>query len=257
MLSLALIALLAPELAVPQDRRPVRVVEVRRKLKPVEEFRRDVGYRDSSDWSSFDVTRSVVSETRRRLYFEKQAVTDALLAHAGGSGRDAAPMSYRPGTVFVAERVGEAGETLETEVLVIRERGLPRFVLYGRDGFESDRFPAPGEGGSPGGSVPRACISCHAGTDYFSPTMDFPTEDAERRIDLPPRARDSKIVLRFLEGFHRGDALFAPYGSIWLSLLKADHLDGTLAREDVRFFNALRVRYGDLLDPTDEEPPVR
>lgn len=206
----------------------MRVVEVRRKLKPVEEFRRETGYRDLRRWSSFDVTRSVVSETRRRLYFDKRAVTQALLAHEGGTGRDAAPMSYAPGTVFVAERIGEAGETLETEVLVIRERGLPRFVLYGRDGFESDVFPAANDSPSAPaerrGTVPRACIACHAGTDYFPPTMDFPTEEPERRIDVPARARDVEIVLRFLEGFHRGDSLFAPYGSIWLSLLKADHL---------------------------------
>jgi hypothetical protein len=77
--------------------------------------------------------------------------------------------------------------------------------------------------------------------------MSFPSEPAERKVAIDARYRNPSIILRFLEGYHRGENLFGPYGSIWLSKLQADRRLGRLARHDLPYFEALQERYPDLL----------
>src|SRR5262245_19296898 len=198
----------------------------------LDRFRAATGFRDPRRWFSFDVDKSVVTESLRRIYFEKERVTLALLAHrGGGEGQQAAPMRYPDGTTFVAERLAPSGAVLDTEVLVTRASGKPDFLLFSWEGSRLDTFAQPNDppGGPAPGNVPRVCESCHLGESFFDPMQSFPNDPPERRVAIDPRYRDPKIVLRFLEGFHRGDALFGPYGSIWLSKLRADARDGALA----------------------------
>lgn len=207
------------------------------------------GWEKQDRWFSFDVSRSIVTEARRRIFFEKSAVTEALLDHGGGVGREAAPMRFRDGTIFVAETLHEDGTRKDTEILRIRSGGDPEFILLDASGSRTDTFAQPTDGaaGPRRGNVPSVCVGCHAGTGYFHPTMSFPNEPADRKIDIDPGCRDLKVVLHFLEGFHRGGGVFAPYGSIWLSKLKSDARSGHLTPRDRVHYEKLRRRYSHLM----------
>lgn len=214
-----------------------------------ERFLRSVGFERAGEWESFDVSKSIVTETRRRIYFSKEAVTQALLAHGGGEGFDAKPMTYPDGTVFIAESLDEKGGRLDTEVMITRRQGPPEFRLFDHLGRALDTFHQPGDPpqGPPPGNVPRVCMGCHLGTGYFDPMMSFPKEPAERRVEIDPGARDMGIVKRFLEGYHRGSHVFAPYGSMWLAKLRFDALEKKLAAEDRPHWERLREKYPELL----------
>jgi hypothetical protein len=217
----------------------------------LEEFRRKHPYDDAKKWFTLEVTRSAVTETPRRIRFEKEAVTRALVAHVGGGGFNAAPMVYEPGTVFVAESLGHDGKVLETEVLVVGPPGgRPSFLLFGPDGGVLDTFRQPNDppSGPRKGNVPAVCLGCHEGSAYFEPMMSFPTEPFHRRVDIDPRCRNEVLVTHFLEGYHRGSRLFGPYGAMWLAKIRADARDGFLFEEDRTHFERLREKYPALFE---------
>lgn len=228
--------------------------DARREVAPIaptpatdlERFRREHDYLDGRIWVTFDVTKSHVTETRRRIYYEKEAVTRALLAHAE-TGTDAAPLSYPDGSAFVAEALDEGGARIDTEVLVTRSERLPDFLLFDEVGARSDTFALPAGSRVSPGNVPRACIGCHAGRDYFRPMDVFPDDEGERRLDVDPAYRDREVVLLLLEGYHRGEGLFGPYGSLWLAKLKHDALRGRLSVEDRAHYERLIEVYPDVL----------
>ncbi len=215
----------------------------------VERFRFANDYYDEAGWFTLEVSRSVVTETRRRIYVDKGAVTQALLEHRGGEGKEAAPMLYEQGTLFVAESLNEDGTVRDTEVLRVTEEGPPEFLLFDGEGRRSDTFAQPNDppGGPRPGNVPQVCIGCHVADNFFDPMMSFPTEPQERVIEIDARYRNLEIVTQFLEGYHRGRHLFGPYGAIWLSTIKADLDDGTLPRWDRYYADMLSLRYSEVL----------
>ena len=83
--------------------------------------------------------------------------------------------------------------------------------------------------------------------NYYHPMQSFPKEPDDWRIALPKRYRDTKIILHFLEAYHRGSRVFGPYGSIWLAKLKADASEDLLAPEDRSHWERLRAKYPELL----------
>ena len=214
-------------------------------------FRREHDYENPDRWVSIEVSKSAVTETRRRIYFEKEAVTQALLAHEGGEGKDAAPMHYANGAVFVAESITEDGTRRDTEALTLRPESGAMFKLFDHEGQRSFTFAQPNDppSGPVPGNVPAVCVNCHLGSDFFEPMMSFPSESTERRVIIDSKFRNATIVSRFLEGLHRGDQLFGPYGAIWLSMLAAKAADGRISTADAPYYNRLRVKYGDLLPP--------
>ena len=68
------------------------------------------------------------------------------------------------------------------------------------------------------------------------------------RIALPNHMRDYKIVVKFLEGYHRGGRVFGPYGAIWMTKLKSDAKNKRLSEVDRKHFERLRKKYPELLD---------
>lgn len=211
-------------------------------------FLREIGFDKNEEWESLEVSKSLVTETRRKIYFSKEAVTQALLEHGGGEGFQSKPMNYPDRTVFIAESLQPDGTRIDTEVLITRREGPPEFLLFDAKGEESKTFHQPGDppDGPPPGNVPRVCMGCHLGTGYFDPMMSFPTEPKERRVEIDPRFRDVALIKKFLEGYHRGSHLFGPYGSIWLAKLKADSRDGKLSAQDRPYFDLLRKKYPEL-----------
>ena len=217
----------------------------------LEAFRRAHPYDDAKRWFSLEVTRSVVTETRRRIRFEKEAVTAALAGHGGGGGFNAAPMRYAPGTVFVAESLDAAGKVLDTEVLVVGPPdGRPSFLLFGPDGAPRETFPQPNDppSGPRKGNVPAVCLGCHEGTSYFDPMMSFPAEPLARRVVVDPRCRDEVLAGHFLEGYHRGGRLFGPYGAMWLAKIRSDARSGAVLEEDRPYYERLKERFPDLVE---------
>ncbi|MCZ6596426.1 MAG: tetratricopeptide repeat protein [Planctomycetota bacterium] len=224
---------------------------------PLDALRREYGVDDPDRWISFELRKSVISEGRRRIRFDKQAVARALLEHGGGSAFEAAPMRYPDGTLFVTERLDPEGRVTDTEVLFTRTGEAPEFLLFDADGRPDDTFRQPGDppegslAGSPeglrAGNVPEVCLGCHLGTDFFDPLMSFPLEPEESLVEVDPRYRNEPIALRFLEGFHRGESLFGPYGTLLLSSLFADARDGLLADTDRGLYDTLQERYPEIL----------
>ncbi len=97
--------------------------------------------------------------------------------------------------------------------------------------------------------VPQACARCHLDRQYLSPPMaDFPLERTVRRVELNPRYRSQRIVLRFREYYHRGGDVFGPYGAIWLTKLREDQRAGTLTEEDAAALAALKYVYPEILN---------
>jgi hypothetical protein len=192
-------------------------------------------------WVPVPLTHSDVTGGPQRLWFHKDTVTAALLAHPGGAGFRAAPLSYPAGSVFFAEDLGRNGATRAVKVLVTRSSTAPDFLLFDGDGARSRELTGLGH-------VPGACLACHTGDRFFQPMMSFPSEPAEHRVDLDERWRDVEIAKRFLEGYHRADGLFGPYGAIWLARVKSGARDGSLSPADRRRHELLRARYPDLLD---------
>jgi hypothetical protein len=205
-------------------------------------FRRAHPFDDASRWVSLEVSRSTVTEMRRRIHFEKEAVTRALLAHEGGRGDDAARMRYPDGTVFVAESLADDGSVRDTEVLRVRPETGAMFLLFDRDGKRTFTFARPTDGaaGPTPGNVPAVCVNCHIGSELFEPMLSFPAEPPDRRLLVDETYRNAEIVARFQESRHRGDALFGPYGALWLSRLAA-------AGGDAPFADRLREKYPDVL----------
>ncbi|MGH7162878.1 MAG: hypothetical protein ACREID_05285, partial [Planctomycetota bacterium] len=187
----------------------------------LDRLREATRYDDAKRWFALEVSRSVVTETRRRIRFDKEAVTRALLAHRGGREWDAAPMEYEDGTTFVAESLDARGEVIDTEVLRIRKEKPPEFLLFGRDGRRGDTFAQPNDppGGPSPGNVPRVCLGCHLGEGYFDPMMSFPKEPEERRVVLDDTSLAVKRVLRGTDreeteafhGFRGGDPFPADF----------------------------------------------
>jgi hypothetical protein len=219
---------------------------------PLEAFRREHPYGDAKRWFTLEVTRSAVTETARRIRFEKEAVTRALVAHKGGGGFNAAPMAYEPGTVFVAESLDPDGKVRDTEVLVVGPAGgRPSFLLFGADGQALDTFAQPNDppSGPRKGNVPAVCLGCHEGTSFFDPMMSFPREPLARRLIVDSRCRDDVLVSHFLEGYHRGGRLFGPYGAMWLGKIRSDARDGFVLDEDRTHYERLKERYPELFGP--------
>ncbi len=210
---------------------------------------RDIRLRDPDRWMTVMLTDSIVTDGPRRIYFEKEPVTRALLAHGGGVGYDAAPMAYPDGTVFVAERYSRDGVLEDFEVMRLRSGDAPEFLLFDAEGEPLDTFHQPNDPpeGPPPGNVPESCLGCHLGTNYFDPMMSFPSEPEERRIEIDARHRNAPIALRFLEGFHRGENLFGSYGTFLLSSYFADARDATLPAADRGHYDALRARFPEIL----------
>ncbi len=202
----------------------------------LEAFARPLEWPGREAWTALLVTHSRVTRSPRRLWFDKDAVTAALLDHAGGAGFDAAPLVFPPGTVFFAEQLDPDGETLDTEVLVTRDGETPTFLLFDHGGARSRA------------EVPAACIACHQGDGFFQPMMSFPNEPRDCRLDLDQTWRDVAIARHFLEGYHRGDHVFGPYASMWLSKLRADARGELLTDRDRERFEELRPHYAELLD---------
>ena len=96
------------------------IAGVQQKSNDLDALRADVGYDDARQWFSFELRRSGITGTRRRIRFKKEAVTNALLDHKGGHEAQAAPMVYKPNTVFVAETLDDEGRIMDTETLRIR-----------------------------------------------------------------------------------------------------------------------------------------
>ena len=199
-------------------------------------FAARLGWPDGEAWVPVPVTRSEASGSERRLWFHKDAVTAALLAHEGGRGFDARPLRYPQGSVFIAEELDASGEVREVQVLETRAGRVPRFELYGADGAAQ----AVG--------ALAACADCHAGDRYYQPMISFPNEPRDYRVDLDERWRDVEAVKRFLEGYHRGESLFGPYGAMWMAKLRADADRGALSSADRERYERLLGRYADLLD---------
>jgi hypothetical protein len=202
----------------------------------LEAFARPHDWPDGEAWIAVGLPQSQVTGSARRLWFHKDAVTAALVAHAGGFGFDAAPLVYPPGTVFFAEQLGADGAPFDTEVLVTRDGETPDFLLFDAAGARERA------------EVPSSCIACHAGDGFFQPMMSFPNEPPAQRLALGDEWRDVDIARRFLEGYHRGDRVFGPYASMWFSKLRADARAGALSEADRARLERLRARYADLLD---------
>ena len=199
-------------------------------------------------WCQLEVKQSLVTGTRRRIHFDKDAAVQALLNWRGGSGATAALMPWPVGTIFVAESLDAEGHALDTEVLLVRS-GTPDFRLFDEAGNESHTFRQPGD--SPGGprqrNVPVVCAGCHNGTGFFPPMTNFPTEPAVHEMTVSEGARDILVINKFLEGFHRSGGTFGPYASILLGQLRAGMAAGRLTAADKARAAALQPRYPDLL----------
>jgi hypothetical protein len=225
---------------------------------PLEDFRERYPYQKAGLWMAVEVEDSVVTGTRRRIYFDKRAVTRAVVGHKGGKGRNGSPLPYNDGTVFVAERLDAEGHVEDTEVMILRTEGDPEFLLFDAEGQRSTRFSQPGDEGPATDNVPAVCIDCHTGSNYFHPTMSFPKEPKGNRLLVKDHYRDLDIVEYFLEGFHRAQHTFGPYGSLWMSKLKWDAIEGQLSKSDMAAYRILISRYPQLMSkPAQEQPPKR
>lgn len=220
----------------------------------LERFRKQHDYRDRESWMWMDVFPSVVTETRRRIYFNKDSVTRGLMRHArqhedGRSGFEADAVPYPEGSVFVAESLDENGEPLDTEVLIVREEGPPEFRLFDRAGSRTDTFSRPDDGpeGPEAGNVPQVCLACHTSDRSFEPMSAYPAEPEERILVLDPRYRNVEIATHFLESYHQGNHVFGPYASIWLSKIQADLEEADVKDADREYLKKLRKFYRDYL----------
>ena len=201
----------------------------------LETFARPLGWPHDESWVALGIEHSQVTQSARRIWFDKDAVTTALLEHAGGTGFDAAPLIFPPGTVFVAEQLEADGRPFDTEVLITREGSTPDFLLFDREGARSRA------------EVPGSCIACHEGDAFFQPMMSFPREPAANSVALDDSWRDVELARRFLEAYQRSDHVFGPYATMWLSKLRAEHQSGTLSAPDRERFETLRERYAELV----------
>jgi len=211
-------------------------------------FEGELNYHDESAWFSFEISRSVVTGSRRRFYLPKAAVTLALITHRGGKEWEAAPMEYGTGTMFVAEDIDvRDGAVTATEMIRIRYGQPPQFWLFDDRGMQVNRIQRLN--GNPGVTLaPATCIECHTGTGYYDPMQSFPKEPENHKIDLGDRFRDLPIVLKFLEGYHRGGRVFGPYGAIWMCKLKSDARNKRLTDVDREHYNRLRDKYPELMN---------
>jgi len=211
-------------------------------------FREAIGWWDEKRYFSVGVTFSVMSELPQRIYVGKEAVTRALLDWPAGEKHEEwkePPLSYVPGTTFVTETLNQAGDVIRTSVLRVRGDREPEFLQFDQDGRLDQTFrEAPNLS-----LVPQACARCHLDRQYLSPPMaDFPLERTVRRVELNPRYRSQRIVLRFREYYHRGGDVFGPYGAIWLTKLREDQRAGTLTEEDAAALAALKYVYPEILN---------
>lgn len=201
-------------------------------------------------WMSIDIVPSAITQTRRRIYFEKDKVASAMLVHAGGSGEEAAPLEYPRGTVFVAQAIDDHGAALDTEILITAAGSMPEFLVFDEHGERTDVFIRPvgaGENGT-AAPVPQACTNCHRRNRGFHPTFSYPDEHAagDWRIVLPETWRDRRAVDHFRESRRGGDFLFGPYGAILFGRLRAEAAAGTLSDDDEVLWELLAERFPEL-----------
>jgi len=207
------------------------------------EFRGQVDYLDRRQWHSFEVHHSSITDTKRRIYFNKRRVTDALLRHKGGREWTAAPLEYEANTVFVAETLNANGDVADTHALRIRSDLPAEFLIFGGDG----RYAKKTEKGL--GSR-QSCISCHTNTgeqSYHDPMMSYPKEPQPMRLLIDDEARDMGAVVHFLEAYHRGGRVFGPYGAIWIGKLRADARNGRISDADRPYYRRLKEKYPKLM----------
>ena len=223
----------------------------------LEAFIAEHDFLDGDRWMSIDIVPSAITQTRRRVYFEKDKVASALLIHAGGQGEDAAPMEYPRGTVFVTRALDDNGAALDTEILITAAGSMPKFLVFDEHGERTDVFIRPvgaGENGT-AAPVPQSCTNCHRRNRGFHPTYSYPDEHTagDWRIVMPEAWRDRRAVDHFRESQRGGYFLFGPYGAILFGRLRAEAAAGTLSDDDAVLWEMLAERFPDLAaEPTPE-----
>jgi serine/threonine-protein kinase len=209
-------------------------------------FRERYGWRDPARWFAMDLNASFVTETRRRLYADKDAVTRALMKWPAGREFEAwkePPLAWPDGTVFVAENIDVEGEVVSTDVVRLRSGCKPEFLHFGEDGALTPYHPQP----MGWQAVPASCERCHLAITgssgaYHDPTNSFPDlAPGRRQILVEGKLRSIEVWRRFRETYHRENGLFAPYATVWIGRLAEGEAAGTLSPEDRAHLAALKT----------------
>lgn len=207
------------------------------------DLERAIGFGDEESWRSVELDRSVVTGTRRRLWYEKEAVTRALEAYERPRNGAGPPIAYPPGAVFVAESIDGDGAVTERAVIHFDGEARAGYLVYDARGFPAAALTR--EHGL--AAAPASCVGCHESIDSFHPMMSYPAEPRGLELDVPAHLRDMRLTLALLEGRRRGSPVVGIYGTLWLSHLAWADRNGMLLDVDASHLARLRERYADLL----------
>jgi hypothetical protein len=189
------------------------------------------------DWHAVELDFSQAKHGPLRVYFDKRAVSRALVEFAKLDTTSPTPLPYAEGTCFVAQRLDWARRVVETQVLIAHPGGEPEFLA----------FDARGKHAPP----TLDCRACHLGAERFEPSSTYPNEALAFEIRVGERTRSRACAERLAEAQTRSAGTFGPWGALLLGWLRAGQatsaLDAQLARDLAQSFPDLFAGHAALL----------
>lgn len=169
-----------------------------------------LGFDTDPGWRHVDVD-SLITKTRRRLWFHVKNVLDAAL---DGLERGR-PWVFAPGTWFIAEDMDAHGHVEEVHVLGKRADWDWDFAIYDANGTVSAVSPTQPQMMK----VPTTCYTCHRSSGRMPPFRDFPAPSAPvghvtPKVLVELSAKDAAIVRALTQRPPKADEPLGNYAGL-------------------------------------------
>jgi hypothetical protein len=189
---------------------------------------------DSSAWFGVEVD-GVMTSARRRVRVREAALRHALTRYQENDEE----LIYPDSTTIIGGHYQD-GELAETTVMRKRADGFWDFFTYGPNGKLAAETSTPPRVLK----SPTECVGCHMGTRGFEPEESFPAEappgpHGPRAVHVGERMRDAEVVRFFQEHARRSDMVLGLYNTLFVSKLRAERRDGTIAPKDRKLLSNL------------------
>jgi hypothetical protein len=210
--------------------------EVREPPPTLDSLRRELSYRDTTDWYSVGIN-GVMTTARRYIYVSRGALAGAITGYHSAGER----LMYPTGTTIVGEH-RQGGRVVEVTAMRKREDGFWDYFVYDSSGgLTASTHTEPKQL-----SVPAQCAGCHFGSRLFEPEESYPGQarsgpHGPRKIHVDENLRRADIVRYFDEHRKRSDYVLGIYNTLFVAHLLGKRNDGTITAEEKSLLHALNL----------------